>query len=493
MPEHDDEELRARFNERLAGIEDHIPDPPDRHSRVVRRSTSLAGQPPVRPRSWVASSALLIALVLMAVIAIQLVPSSDPTPSSPVAGHSPESSPTAQTRSPGLTSPTPTAPSSPRSSPSPAGPTPLVPGLVGWVGPERIATEHFDFARLVLDTDGYAHVAAAARNGLFYLTNQSGVWTSERVSSTVGESYDGEPSIVIEGDASPAIAFTRFGRLRCTVVCEPTGSEGIFFVRRQVGGWPEPALIVGRQRQEPALKSADGRLHLAFSRGDFNSRSIGYATETDEEWTTDEVANGRSPSVQIGSDGLARISFVADGKLYYAAQDGGGLFEMELVPGDWNATSPLLVLDGVDDPEIVFYNDIEQQDPSCGALYLRRTQAGTWSGGSRLFADDEFCHLIAEDIDRDTDGALHVISLYDESGPGVSYATNAGGSFRAVRIREPGRTTDDGPRSASALSVDGAGRPHVLFTVSEAGAYEIDEGEVPPDVDGLWYAVGPSM
>lgn len=507
MTPHDDEELLARFSRRMAAIESEIPSPPNLSSARAG-SMTRAGSRRGSPSGWVPAFVMAVGLVALAVIGLRLLPGPGPTPSPPAAGQTtptPLASPSATTvpsAPPSPTnnpapSPSPTSSESPSTqspSPLPTLPeqTPSVPGSGGWIGPARIAKEHYDFVRLVVDGDGNGHVAAVATDGIFYLTDASGSWTRERLTRAPTGGYDGEPSIVIRDDGSLAITFARFGGLQCSFGCVPVDPQGIFLVNNRSGNWSDAVLIIEGRVQEPSLQAGASQLHLAYSRGD-EDRTVEYAYAADDTgtWTIEAVGEGESPTLRMGRDGFARISFrVLYGlrNLYYAAQADSGEFVVERVPGNWVVyTQPLLVLDASDEPQIVFFNDIEQSDPNCGSLSVRRN-AGRWMDASVVFPEDDLCHVRAEMVDTDSTGTLHVISWYDVSGPGVWYANDAGGAFRALQLREPMNVIDDRPGGGSAMAMDDGGRPHVLYDVYEFNSDSADQ----PDEDGLWYGIGPA-
>jgi hypothetical protein len=380
---------------------------------------------------------------------------------------------------------------------------------IEWSTPVRIAEGQFDSVRIVMDRDGHAHAAAVARDGMWYLTNTSGDWATERVTMTVGEGYHGEPSIVTTGDGGVLIAFTLFERLLCTATCEPTGSQGIYLAQRDSGGWSDASkinsLIAARGAQQPKLRSSPGRLHLAYSSGPPGDRTIRYASvpgisfaKAGAPWPFVDVAAGDSPNLEIGRDALPSIAFVDSRTPHFAMTQEEVLypfpppttFRIEPVTGNVNASRPLLALDEADEPHIVIFNDMDQGHPLCGALYMEQV-AGTWSLPVRAFPEDDGCHVTAESLQRDAGGTLHVISRHDESGAGVWYSTYGRREFDALQLWQPERTTDDVPTTGSDMALDGSGRPHVVFTRREEGAYEPDE-EVVPDIDGIWYIVGPS-
>ena len=511
----DDDELLARFNRRLAAIESEIPSPPEPGFGGAGPTTRIAHRRSSAP-GWIGASVVAAVLVALAVIAVRMLPGPTPTPSVPAVGQS-SPSPVVQTPSPASQSTepsaaTPTATGSPTITPTatppppPTTPPPTSPSVqpatptpasVGWIGPDLIASEHYEELSLVVDRDGYAHAAAVAGgtdsfgDGMFYLTNSSGTWTRERLTTPPADGYDGQPSMVIRPDGSLAIAFARFDGLQCSFGCTPVDPQGIFLITNRSGGWSDEVPIIEGGVQEPSLQATEDRLHLAYSRG-AEDRVVEYASAADDSdaWTTAVVGEGRSPSLRIGRDGLARIAYYLRPygvrSLFYAVQADSTEFVIEGVPGEWasdtTGSPPLLALDPTDEPQIVFSND-NQTEPECGALAVRRT-AGRWSDASKVFPEDEFCQLSAAGIATDSDGILHVISSYNLTSMGIWYANDAGGEFRARQFRGlEGRSISDVPNGAAQIALDDFGRPHVLYVILES-----KQG----DDDGLWFGIGPA-
>lgn len=363
-----------------------------------------------------------------------------------------------------------------------------------WIGPDRVTGDYFVELSMAVDTDGHVHIAGAywGDDGIWYLTNASGSWTRELLTSAPADGYDGEPSLVIRDDGSIAIAFSRFGGLFCAFGCNPEDPQGIFLVTNRGGSWSEAVRIVEGRVEEPSLVAAGDRLHLAYSRGD-EDRTVEYAVSDADAatWTSAIVGEGRAPSLQVAGDGLARIAYQnfgpGRGDLHYAVQAVSGEFVVELVEIDGYASEPLLALSPTDEPHIVFFNGIEDQDdPMCGALSIRQT-AGAWSDASIVFEGaDHFCSLRAQMIDTDSAGTLHAISPNDLSGDGVWYANDSGGEFRALQLRDLGpHSYSDVPDGPSGIAVDDGGRPHLVYII---GSWE----EVPRGEVGVWYGIGPA-
>jgi hypothetical protein len=512
----EDRELMERFNGRLAAIEAEIPEPPRPYAQRASSVTRGGGEQRSR-YGWISALVVAIAALAVTVILLRSLPGPNPEPSAPAVGNTAVPSPITHTPSPAITLPLPTAapdathrpgttptlaPSTPPITlPSPttsaSAPTDTAtPEPTGWIGPDRVAAEHFEEISLAVDANGFAHVAAATwEDGSFYLTNSGGSWTREPLTTPPIGGYDGEPSIVIRPDGSLAVAFTRFGGLQCSFGCIPVDPQGVFLITNQSGSWSDAERFIDGRVQEPSLQATQGRLHIAYSRGADLERTVEYAYAEDgvETWTASVVGPGRSPSLRIGRDGLARLAYTlrpfGQRSLFYAEQTGSNEFVTERVPGGWVADTtgspPLLALDPADEPRIVFFNETEGDDePSC-ALSIRRAGSSSWSEPSEVFREDEFCQLEAADAAVDSSGTVHVISDYNLSSMGVWYANDAGGEFQARRLRGlGGHSISDVPDGDSEMALDDLGRPHVLYVVleSERGAD-----------DGLWYGIGPAQ
>ena len=96
-----------------------------------------------------------------------------------------------------------------------SGPTPTP--ATSWTGPNLIAQGVFRETDIAIDASGFVHIAAAGagadNRGIWYITDASGNWTKERISTPPavagyeGLEYDGEPSIAAMGrSTSPSRA-----------------------------------------------------------------------------------------------------------------------------------------------------------------------------------------------------------------------------------------------------------------------------------------------
>jgi hypothetical protein len=422
-------------------------------------------------------SGTLIAILLA--ISACAAPIDQPTPGPttvfPAPGTMPAAtdipSPSAAPVTPGPTS---DATAEPTAGPT-AAPTASAPPLDVWVGPDRVGTRRYDELSLVIDSDGIAHAAAELNDAIFYLTNASGSWTRERITTPLAGGSDREPSIAYDVlDDFVSIAFTRYSTYDCFELgCFPADSTGIFVLSKYGSEWSQPVGVAGTNAVRPVLRAGNGSIHIAYELVGRRNTWVHHATPADPgpSWNDTRLGVGSSPSLQVGSDGLPRIVFIDDDVFYAVAQSQTGPFDIEQVAGiqGW----PELLLGRADQPHIVYTG----WDEPWSILHT------AWNGSSwtapDLIAHDE----LADEASIDAADAIHVlfnaIDSGDEDDDGLWYTSNRGGSYQARQIDQSTRAAIDGPVAASALAIDRFNRPHILYVVPFGNRA------------GLYYAIGP--
>jgi hypothetical protein len=389
--------------------------------------------------------------------------------------------------------------------PSPAvtpSPTPSTPAVAeGWIGPERIFSRGYGNLSLVLGADGVAHAAAGLGGGIFYLTNASGSWTRERLTTGLRTRReiieDGQPSIAIDGDGSISIAFVRRSGSRQDVF--GPHPEAIYLVTNRGGSWSQPAALVGEGLEHsPSLQVRQGNIHLAYQVGyavdvlSLRSRfPIRYTTNAGGIWTDERVAgHGTAPILRLAPDGTARVLFGdeygllrATTELRYAtATTPTGSFAVEPVSGSSDEDAFYrLELDNAGRPNVLWVADESDDGP---VIHVQRHD-GSWSHSEITLAGADLpARPGLIEMETDSQGAIHLLLNTAEYVPvgddweyrtyGVFYATNRTAELRFDRLP---------PESAShgALTIDQQGHPHLLF-----GTAQWADGE-----KELWYGVGP--
>lgn len=270
-----------------------------------------------------AAIVIAVAIVVWGLNSVTLPPATSPTPTTaPSASEAPATSPPA---SPTL-SPTPaaSATSSPSSSPMPSpstAPTATASLIAGqWPLAALVGAGDFDDFDMAVDATGGVHIAAAIgigagdRRGLVYLTNRSGGWTEEQVTTAPpGQDdleFDGEPDIAVDADGTVWIAFTRYDCGGCT----PTISDGVYVMNNAGGTWSQPEEIAATQAYGPSLDVRAGVAHLAYSSGQMpegSSYPAYYATNESGTWVSSQFVTGaRLAQLALSQGGVAQVAYI---------------------------------------------------------------------------------------------------------------------------------------------------------------------------------------
>jgi hypothetical protein len=401
-------------------------------------------------------------------------PSASPSPS-----HGPSAGPSQQ------------PPVTPQPTPSSATPSPRpgsTPGVDGWIGPELVSTRPYSDLSLVVDDGGVAHAATVLNDAVFYVTNETGSWTRERLSRPAG--FDWDPSIALDDDGSLHVAFTRWPP-EDPSYCPPDiadcfgpGPEGVYYSTNSSGSWSEPVPLGRRGGNSPSLVVRAGRVHLAYLGnwviGELSGPGpVRYLTNSAGAWSDERVGTSYgSPVLRLDPDGVARLAYwdvddedeaeLYEPRLWYGvANTPAGAFGLEQlsgVPGAGWVGNLWLDLDGTGAPHLV----AEVWSESGDASHYWSLLDGTWGPPQALLPGDGLRRMVA-----DADGAMHLLAAEFECC--LHYLTNRSGAFDRHDL-----STRAG--SAGDIALDAEGRPHLLFVVRD------DDGRSAE----LWYAVGPA-
>jgi len=322
----------------------------------------------------------------------------------------------------------------------------------------------------VADASGHAHIVAGSRDGIEYITNASGVWQSEMISSARSGGYDGSPAIAIGGDGSLTVAFVRYRRWRCEIfACAPGGPLAVQIVSHGSDGWTSPRTVVEAAAVDPSLALRDGLAHVVYEL----AGGIEYAMPAADGWSTRAIADdGSTPVILLASDGTPRIAFVVydeetgDFTFNYATGSADGeSWEIEVGPALGFFSWPVFwaALDASDDLHLV------------GGRGYRTLADGTWSEAIDIFGSG--VDGVAGDMALASGGVVHVVSYAPLCQP-IYYLGGVSGEFLSHQLTPDDiGCTEDGPQVTQAVTVDALGQPHVVFSA-------LDEGMT------LWYARG---
>lgn len=360
--------------------------------------------------------------------------------------------------------------------PSPA--TTVTPGPDGWLGPTQISMRHYVDPSLVVDSDGSVHVGAQLGNDVYYVTNSSGSWTREQISSAPRAGSHTVPSITRGADGSLWIAFAD----RCPD-CAPNFSAGVHLASMQAGGWSAPVSIPDHVGERPYLVVDDGVVHI----GDTDINSSGpvdnlddifrpvYVTNESGTWRLTEVARqGTTLAFQRADDGELSVIYVARGgrrsvgdNLHLAVAASGADSFASIPIVDDGTTCNQAAAFGVNGDAAVFRESSVPggSDFACAEVsspqYMRLSD-GSWS-------EPIEAPLMPRTVILDAGGAVHALAVVhpDFESTELWYVTDAGGSF-TTHLLTYYPTSDIDVGHAIALDTDG--RSHIFFS-SELGTF----------------------
>ena len=215
----------------------------------------------------------------------------------------------------------------------------------GWSAPVRaLATGAKPAHSMAADALGYVHIALAsgATNGIVYLSNETGSWRHEQVTTHA----DLDPSIAVDTNGYVYIAFAR-----------TDGAKGIYLLSNASGSWVESLRHAGADRY-PSIAVRGVHLYLAFKTA---AASLMYQSNSSGSWLSHTVEAGccaGAPSLRLTTTGLPRIAYsrLQSGvarALRFASRDAGGAWTLQRI--DASASSdPTLVLGQSDDPYVIY-------------------------------------------------------------------------------------------------------------------------------------------
>jgi hypothetical protein len=377
-------------------------------------------------------------------------------------------------------------PATPSPAQDPSPPAAATPGADGWLGPDLISTRNYWELSLVVDDAGIAHAAAVLNDGLFYLTNESGSWTRERLTRPDGR--DSEPSLALDGDGSLHVAFTRWppdDPDYCppdVADCFGPGPEGIFYVTNDSGAWSAPVQLGRAGGTSPSLEMKDGRIHLAYVRGPLYGELGGpapvrYATNKGGAWSDQRIGDSYSPpQLELSPDGRAHMAFWDhheddEGdywaiRAWYAVADAdAGTFSVEELPPVPNPSESWIGDMALALGENAGPHLFASLWSETGSSVHRWVMEGTaWRRVMVQEGDED-----ALSVDSDALGAVH---LMISGGCCTSHVTDRGGQLQTHELASRPGSGD--------IAVDATGRPHVLFMLHDGRSSE------------LWYGIGPA-
>jgi hypothetical protein len=198
---------------------------------------------------------------------------------------------------------------------------------------------------MITDSLGYVHIAVAgsATAGIIYVTNASGSFTHEQVTSQA----DLDPSITVDADGYVSIAFARTDGL----------NKGIYVTSNASGSWVEHLRHAGADRS-PSIAVRGVHTYLAFRSA---ANSLIYTSNASGTWQSHVVEAGccaGAPSLRLTTTGLARIAYArlqggVARALRFASRNASGAWSLQTI--DASASGDPTVAMGEHDDIYVIY------------------------------------------------------------------------------------------------------------------------------------------
>ena len=207
----------------------------------------------------------------------------------------------------------------------------------GWTGPRGVGHDECTITTSAIVVDGALHLAAYCEGSVGYLTNASGKWTATTFPSSGNQSDEGA-KLATDGSRL-YMAFTRSQPLACGI-----DYLGVYYRSRALpnGSWSLASRIGPAGDVLQSFQVRGGKLHLTVVGGFYETTAGGSL----KRYPLPGATSGAS--MQVGSDGRARIAYETSGALRYAVFNGSG-FDWSAIPGTTKLdTAPGLVLDAQD-------------------------------------------------------------------------------------------------------------------------------------------------
>ena len=316
-----------------------------------------------------------------------------------------------------------------------------------WVT-ERVSTGADGLPDLVFDGAGKAHVVYVREGaGLYYATNVTGTWVTTLLRS------DTTPW-------SPSMAIDKLGKLHVAYSSEGF-APGIWYFTNSSGAWVTTRLTTSTWDSEPSLVlDAANKVRIAFVRYDPSALGIYVLSNATGSWVASRATSGPSiddyPALGIDAAGklhVAAVRYDADWNaslLYLTNATGAWVTTVVGLPSGLKETGiPALGFDGSGNPEIVAG---AYGDDSLDTLF--RYTGAAMGTSEALFAADESSPDLP-DILRDGTGRLTVAYRGAWHAPGLR-----------LHREDPDADTLIAPSvlvEAPALEIDSNGKRHVAF------------------------------
>ena len=351
--------------------------------------------------------------------------------------------------------------------------------------PTQISATDLADLRVAIDAAGAVHVIGTTERkgrGLIHLTNSSGAWTEEAVTTPPAKGSDNGIVVATDIDGSLWVGFARYEVWNpCFFECAPPFSrlDGLYVISNVSGIWSEPVRLPDELGEpfEFDMAVRDGALYIGY-RLDVDPPQIAYGTNESGEWQHEPVGPGFWPDLILDGAGDPRVVMVTGDVDNYAvalALRSESGWQVEPVPDSTgDPTSPHLAVNSAGATSVVHAHF----DPFRSRGYASDLTTFDGAGWS---APAEIAPEAVDELAFGPGDAAHVVFVVSETdtGTGLWWAW-LHVDTRVDQLIDPSvREVQDGPSAPQSLALDAAGLPHIVY------ATPYDDGR-----EGLWYVSG---
>ena len=282
------------------------------------------------------------------------------------------------------------APSAPSGAPTPeptdkpvATPQPL-PSVTGWTAAAvAIAGSDCYGASAQVDTANHVHVVASCGNGMSYaVASPGGKWSTTKFPAPAGRQIV-NPKIAVDGSAT-YLAY----QLISDVGCGGPADAGVYIKRQATfgGSWTAATRIGTAGDGLEAFAEMCGTLD-AVVLGGSKSYFETVAGSTIHRYLISDAQSGATDpvSLQIGTDGKARIAYASNAGIRFGVFNGSGFTTTTVEKQDGLEWGAQLILDPSNNPRILWMHSqpplgcAGQDSSSKDGTYYATDAGGTWT------------------------------------------------------------------------------------------------------------------
>ncbi|MDI6839453.1 MAG: T9SS type A sorting domain-containing protein [bacterium] len=329
------------------------------------------------------------------------------------------------------------------------------------------------YPSIAVDANGKAHIAYCSGTSqttyeLFYLTNKSGSWVSEQITS-LPSGAKRWPSIAVDNDSSAHIALN--------VACSQRRALG--YTTNKSGYW-EGVIIDTMGGDDPNLAlDAEGYAHIAFC--NYPQKALCYATNKTSSWVVskiDETGGCCFPSIAISPQGHIHIAYSKGVvgspntfDIWYITNESGSWVSTKVSTSDKGDMCPSLAVSA----NGKIYLTWKEDRSAPHYIWYATNESGSWECVD--LGLEMTIHTMSPSIAVDGNNKTHFVFVrgYTTIYPEVLYGTNIKGEWKTARVTNNNFYDWGTFGSIRWFTIDNSGYGHITWWAYPDGAQENKE------------------